>query len=84
MTQRLQTHGVVAGLPGENGSGLGFGQGEVLEIGLVQEPGQRAQVRRLRVHVVHVTGELGQQLLLLRLRHSAEANGWETSKQTDR
>jgi len=65
----------VPGLPREDGAGLGLGEGEVLDVGVVEEAGQRAQVGRLRVHVVHVRRELRHQLLLLCLRHAAEADG---------
>ncbi len=77
------THCAVAGLPGQYGPGLGFGQGEVLQIGLVQMSGQRSEVRRFGMHVVHVTGELCQQLLLLGLGHSTKTNGWETITRTE-
>lgn len=43
--------------------------------------GKGPQVGRLGVNVVHISGELGQELLLLRLRHPAKANSWEKSKE---
>ncbi len=82
-TAEVCTHGVVVGLPRQYGPGLGFGQGEVLQIGLVEKSGQRSEVRWFGMHVIHVTGELRQQLLLLGLGHSTKTNGWEKSKQTD-
>lgn len=45
---------VVSGLPREDGPGLGLGEREVFQIGLVQMPGQSPQICCLRVHVLHV------------------------------
>lgn len=50
----------VASLPREDGSGLGLGEGEVLEIGLVQMSGQSPQVRSLWMHVLQVGREFRQ------------------------
>lgn len=45
--------------------------------------GQSPQICCLRVQVLHVRRELGQQLFLLGLRHPAKSDGWER-KRTDR
>ena len=68
---------IVSGLPREDGPGLGLGEGEVLQIGLVQMPGKSSQICCLWVHVIHVRRELSQEFLLLCLWHSAKTNSWE-------
>lgn len=45
--------------------------------------GQGPEIGRLRVHVIHVSGEFSQKLFFLCLGHPTKTNGWEkTNKQT--
>lgn len=80
MSEGSAAYRVISSLPREDGPGLGLGEGEVFQIGLVQMTGQGPQICCLRVQVLHVRRELGQQFLLLGLRHPAKSDGWERKR----